>query len=82
MWPVKGVAPMICPAGFKLHFIVKSAPAFAIGSALLTVTVIKSVPKHPFVGLVAVKVYGVVTFGFANGAEILLGVNPVDGFHE
>ncbi len=79
VWPVKAVAPMRCPAGFKLHFIVKSAPAFAIGSALFTVTVIKSVLEHPFIGLVAVKVYGVVTLGLAKGAEILFADKPVAG---
>ena len=60
---------------------VKSAPALATGGAVLTVTVTKSVLLHPLVGLVAIRVYGVVTLGVAKGEAIFVADKPVAGDH-
>ena len=63
--PLNGVLPIVSPVGFKLHFIVKSLPAFAFGKAVFTVTVTASLSVQPLFGLVAVKLYVIVEDGLA-----------------
>ena len=54
--PVTAVVPIAKPAGLVVHVFVKSAPALATGTVVLTVTTTVSVAVQPEASLVAVTV--------------------------
>ena len=73
---------MAKPDGLMTHVLVKSAPAFDVGTAVFTVTITASLAVHPLAGFVPVKVYVVVAVGSAVGLEMVALLNPAVGVHE
>jgi hypothetical protein len=65
-----------------LQFISKSGPALATGATVSTITVVEEVAVQPLVVFVAIKLYVVVTSGFAVGFDAVVEFNPVAGDHE
>ena len=65
-----------------LQFISKSGPALATGATVSTVTVVEEVAVQPLEVFVAIKLYVVVTSGFAVGLAAVVEFKPVAGDHK